>query len=97
MIKKIQYFLQQISIKNLAVTLLFIISLVGFIYIANENVLENEMAFDEIVMAFVAAHATPLFSRIMLKITFFGSAQFLLPAYIVLIAYLLLKKNLLMY
>lgn len=90
---KNKYFLQHSLIKTIALTLLFLSSLFVFIYIANENVMENENAFDARVMAFVAAHTTPLFSRIMLKITFFGSAKFLLPAYIVLIAYLLLIRK----
>ena len=79
--------------KSLLLTLLFITSLFIFVYIADENVLENEIAFDTRVMAFVAAHTTPLLKRIMLIITFFGSSQFLLPFYIVLVVYFIIKKN----
>ena len=91
--KKHQYFLQNISLQTLAAGILFVSSLFVFTYIADENVVENEIAFDTRVMAFVVAQATPLLTRVMLKITFFGSMQFLLPAYIVLVVYLLLKKK----
>lgn len=85
--------MQHISMKTLLLILLFITCLVVFIYIADENVLENEIAFDARVMAFVAAHTTPLLIRIMRIITFFGSSQFLLPAYVVLVIFFIVKKN----
>lgn len=91
--KKIKQLLTQISLKVLAVLLLFISCLLVFACIADENVLENNKAFDEKVIVFVSAHSTPLLVQVMQIITFFGSAQFLLPAYIVLIVFFLWKKE----
>ena len=91
--KKIKQLLTQISLKVLAVLLLFISCLLVFAYIADENVLENNKVFDEKVIAYVAAHSTPLLVQVMQIITFFGSSYFLLPAYIVLIVFFLLKKQ----
>lgn len=79
--------------KSLLLTLLFITSLFIFVYIADENVLEKDIAFDTRVMAFVVAHTTPLLQKIMLMITFLGSSQFLLPVYIVLVVFFMIKKN----
>lgn len=91
--KKIKQLLTQISLKVLAVLLLFISCLLIFAYIADENVLENNKVFDEEVIVYVAAHSTPLLVQVMQIITFFGSSYFLLPAYIVLLVFFLLKKQ----
>lgn len=91
--KKIKQLLTQISLKVLAVLLLFISCLMVFAYIADENVLENNKVFDEEVIVYVAAHSNPLLVQVMQIITFFGSSYFLLPAYIVLIVFFLLKKQ----
>ncbi len=82
-----------ISKRTFLAILLFLTSLFIFIYIADENVLEKEIAFDTRVMAFVAAHTTALLKQIMLIITFFGSSQFLLPIYILLVLFFIIKKN----
>jgi len=60
---QIKYLFRQISVEVFAVLLLFIISLLVFSYIADENVLENNKVFDAKVMAYVAAHSTPLRAR----------------------------------
>lgn len=91
--KEIKQLLTQISLKVLAVLLLLISCLLVFAYIADENVLENNKAFDEKVIAFVAAHSTPLLIQVMQIVTFFGSSYFLLPAYFVLIVFFLWKKE----
>ena len=91
--KKNNYLFRQISLEALAVTLLFIASLFIFFYIADENVLENNNTFDKEVMAYVALHSTPQLVYVMRIVTFFGSSQFLFPAYILLLVYFLWKKN----
>ena len=77
----------------LAATLIFISSLLIFSYIADENVLENNNAFDTKVMVLVTSLSTPLLIRVMHVFTFFGSTQFLLPAYCMLAGYFLYKRN----
>lgn len=64
-----------------------------FIYIATEIVLKNNIGFDAYVINYVRAHETQALIEFMIVCTFFGSAQFLLPAYIILIVFYLLKKN----
>lgn len=91
--KKIKQLLTQISLKVLAVLLLFITCLLVFAYIADENVLENNKVFDEKVIVCVATHSTPMLVQVMQIITFFGSSYFLLPAYIALIVFFLWKKE----
>lgn len=90
---KIKVLLKQISLEVFAISLLFLTALVLFAYIADEIVLENNTAFDTAVMNYVRTHETPLLIKTMTVITFYGSAQFLLPAYILLIIFYLIKKN----
>ena len=91
--QKINNLLKQVSLKVLAVTFFFIIALVLFAYIADEIVLENNSAFDLRVMNYVHTHETLQLVQIMKWVTFFGSSQFLLPAYILLIIFYVIKKN----
>ena len=91
--QKINNLLKQVSLKVLAVTFFFIIALVLFAYIADEIVLENNSAFDFRVMNYVHMHETLQLVQIMKWVTFFGSSQFLLPAYILLIIFYVIKKN----
>ncbi len=85
--------LAKVSLKLIAVMIIFTCCLALFIYIADETVLENETAFDFRVIAFVAAHSTPPLVSLMKIITFFGSSTFLFPAYLLLIGYFLYKKD----
>lgn len=64
-----------------------------FIYIAAEIVLKNSIDFDTLVISYVRTHETQALIEFMIVYTFFGSAQFLLPAYIILIVFYLFKKN----
>ena len=91
--KKIDDLIAQVPLKIFAVTLLFIIALVLFAYIADEIVLENNSVFDTQVMNYVHTHETLQLIQIMKVVTFFGSSQFLLPAYILLIIFYVIKKN----
>ena len=91
--EKIENLIAQVSLKVFAVTFLFIAALVLFTYIADEIVLENNSVFDTEVMNYVHTHDTPLLIHVMMVVTFFGSSQFLLPAYILLIVFYIIKKN----
>jgi len=82
-----------ISLKILLVSVLFITSLFIFALIANEAVLENEKIFDGKVFAFFSSFSTTGFIETMKIFTFFGSSYFLLPAYLVLVGYFLLKRK----
>ena len=85
--------LEMLSVEVLLVSILFIVSLFVFGFIVQEVVLENEKAFDDKVYGFFSPLATPRFIEVMKIFTFLGSVQFLIPAYIVLIGYFIIKKQ----
>lgn len=91
--KKINDLLERITLEVFSVAFLFIVALVLFSYIADEIVLENNNVFDTEVMNYMQSHETPLLIQSMKVVTFFGSSQFLLPAYILLIVFYIIKKN----
>jgi membrane-associated phospholipid phosphatase len=72
---------------------LFIVVLFVFVGITDEIVLEHNNVFDQHVSNAIGSLVSPLTTRLMLVVTFFGSANFLLPAYLVLIVYYLLRKK----
>lgn len=82
-----------ISLRFFIVAGLFLLSLLLFIVIANEMVLENENSLDLIAFRKLRAMTNASTTSVMLFITFFGSTYFLLPAYILLIGYFLLFKK----
>jgi membrane-associated phospholipid phosphatase len=82
------------SLKVLVISGLFFGSLFVFAWIIHKAVYGNEQAFDNKIFSFFSRlSATPLLVRFMKLFTFFGSSTFLLPAYIVLILYLVSKKK----
>jgi undecaprenyl-diphosphatase len=81
------------SVRVLIVSVIFLLSLVLFIVIANEMVLEKENNLDIFAFDKLAAITNPSMTKFMEFITFFGSNYFLLPAYLLLIAYFLLFKG----
>jgi undecaprenyl-diphosphatase len=82
-----------ISLRFLIVAGIFLLSLLLFLVIANEIVLESENQLDYVAFQKLREMTSPSMTRLMLFITFFGSNYFLLPAYILLIGYFLLFKK----
>lgn len=82
-----------ISLRFLLVAGIFLLALFVFIFIADEMVLENENNLDKIVFQHLATITNAATTRWMIFITFFGSSYFLIPAYLSIIVYALLKKN----
>lgn len=82
-----------ISLRFFIVAGIFLVSLLLFIFIANEMVLENENTLDVLAFQKLARFTNSTLTRAMLFITFFGSNYFLLPAYIFLVGYFLLFKK----
>ena len=78
---------KKFSISLLIILILFSIILYVFWQITDEIVLEKEFGFDDEIHKFLAGTRHPFLTRIMLFFTFFGSRDFLLPAYIILVAY----------
>ena len=82
-----------VSLKVLAIMALFIIAVSGFGLIAHEMVVEKENNFDLWVFALLKPFSNPQVTAVMTAITFFGSAYFLLPAYIVIVLAYLIKRR----
>ena len=64
-----------------------------FVYIADEAVIEKEKIFDDWVIGFFDSITGPGLIKTMKVFTFLGSVTFLVPFYIILITYYLIKKN----
>lgn len=82
-----------LSLKIIIISFLFVGALVSFAFIAHEAVYENEAAFDNKVFAFFGSITTVGLISVMKGITFFGSSNFLLPAYILLISTFILMRK----
>lgn len=83
----------EITLDILLVSLLFIVAFVVFGYVAHEVVGENDNAFDKNVFAFFREHSTDGLISLMHVLTFFGNMYFLLPAYVLLITFLFIKRR----
>jgi len=91
--KKLQWLLQQVSLKVLILAALFLGALFIFAFIAHEAVYEQEDAFDTRVHTYLLAHTTPSLLEAARSFTFVGSSLFLLPAYILLIGTLVIFQK----
>ena len=89
--KFIRGFITEIELKTFLVSLLFIISIFVFGYIAHEIVGENETVFDEKAFHFFAGFNSPGFITINRILTFFGASYFSISAYIILLTILFLS------
>jgi membrane-associated phospholipid phosphatase len=84
--------LKLLSLEVLLVSIVFIVSLFAFAFIADGVITGNEKAFDDKVFSFFSNYSTSGFIQAMKISTFLGSAEFLIPAYIILIALFIRKK-----
>lgn len=92
---------QQVKKKTGILSLGFIAAILGFLLIVyalwqitDEIVIEKKTAFDHIVFEALAGYTSPFATDVMLTLTFFGSALFVLPAYFLLAAVVYyFKKN----
>ena len=91
--KFVREIITEIEIKTLLVSLLFIVSLFVFGFLAHEVVAEDENSFDNAAFAFFSAHTTRGLVNVMRVLTFFGTTYFIIPAYVVLIVVLLLVRR----
>lgn len=85
--------LQLISFEVLIIAGLFLLSLFVFAYLAHEVVNENEKAFDDKVSGYIISFSNDHVISVMKFFTFFGTIQFLIPAYLLLIIYFYGKKR----
>jgi membrane-associated phospholipid phosphatase len=82
-----------ISLKTLLVTLFFIAAVFVFALLAHAIANNNEINIDANAFIFFKEHTTPAVIKAMQVITFFGSAWFFVPFYILLTGFLLIKKR----
>ena len=82
-----------LSVKLVLISLLFIAAVFTFALIAHEAVLEKEDVFDRRILEILSAYTTTGLVNVMLTLTFFGSSNFLFPAYVVLVLYLLIVRK----
>src|SRR6266498_721178 len=83
--KFIREIISEIELKTVLVSLIFLVSIFVFGYLAHEVVGENETRFDEKAFQFFSAYKSPQFINVNRIFTFFGSTYFIIPAYIILI------------
>ena len=89
----INKWMERIPLRVMLIILVFLASFFLFAFLADGVLNGKERVFDSMSRNFLVAHSTPFLVRIMRGLTFLGSSNFLLPAYVVLIAGFLLKKN----
>jgi hypothetical protein len=77
-----------ITLRFILAIALFFLTLFIFVTIADQIVLDHKNHFDQSISTFVFSLVSPGLTQVMEKITFFGSAQFLIPAYLTLILFL---------
>ena len=82
-----------LSIRIVLIILFFATVCFMLYYITDEVVLENETSFDTRVFAFLNFSSHPQLRTVMLFFTFFGSSNFLLPAYLLLGALYFFKRE----
>lgn len=70
-----------------------LLSLYSFVEIVHEVLAEKEDNVDKAVFTFLSHYINPQLTTVMTVISFFGSIYFLVPAYLILIIWLLIKKQ----
>jgi membrane-associated phospholipid phosphatase len=83
-----------LSVRMRFVLTLFVLAFLVFLYITRKIFLQNKTRFDENVFRYLDKHVSDRNNRLMLSITYLGRHEFLIPANLTLIAYVLfVKKN----
>ena len=86
--KFIKEIIKEVEIKTLIVSLLFIVAVFVFGFLAHEVVGEDETHFDARAFHFFGSFSSPQFISLNKILTIFGATYFIIPAYIVLIIFL---------
>ena len=86
-------FLRKLPIKFLLVALLFIVAVMIFGFIVREAVYKQGLGFDNMIIGLFAPYSREPFIGAMKFFTFFGSGAFLIPGYLFIIIYYLVKRQ----
>jgi undecaprenyl-diphosphatase len=84
---------KHLSIGIVLTAIFFVTVLFMLYYISDEIVIEKEKTFDAHIFSILNFKSRPQLRPIMLFFTFFGSSNFLLPAYILLSVFYLFKRK----
>jgi undecaprenyl-diphosphatase len=84
---------KKITLEVVIIMCLVIGALLLFAYIANEAVIEKEKTFDDAVIGFFDSITSTSLINVMKVFTFLGSTGFLIPTYVALITWYLVRKN----
>jgi membrane-associated phospholipid phosphatase len=84
---------KEISLKLVVTGSLFVVAVFLFAFLAKVVVLGKKDLFDTTAFNFFSAYTTPFIVGVMKVITFFGSATFLFPAYVILVLWLWFKSQ----
>lgn len=91
--EKLIHILQQLSLRVVFAALTFLVALYIFVLVTDEVFVDKEEEFDHAVFHFLHDDLTPGLIRVMRFFTFFGKPVFLIPAFILLIIYFVLRKK----
>ncbi len=83
----------EIVLEILIVSIAFIGSFLAFAYLAHEIAQHDEAVIDERVFDFFASWDADWFISMMKFFTFFGKPEFLIPFYLLMVAYFFLRKR----
>lgn len=92
-IKKVGASIALLSAEMIVIVVLFIIALLVLAYLIRNVIVLHSTGFDERIFALLKDHVSDRNSSIMLCFTFLGTHTFLIPAYLLLIAYYLFIKK----
>lgn len=91
--EKLIHILQQVSLRVVFAVLTFLVALYIFGLVTDEVFIDKEEKFDHAVFHFLHDDLTPGLIRIMRFFTLFGKPEFLIPAYVLLIVYFIIRKK----
>lgn len=91
--EKLLYIFQQLSLRVLFAALTFLIALYIFVLVTDEIFIDKEEEFDHAMFHFLHDDLTPGLIRVARFFTFFGKPDFLVPAYLLLIFYFVLRQK----
>ena len=91
--EKLIHILQQVSLRVVFAALTFLVALYIFGLVTDEVFLDREEEFDHAVFHFLHDDLSPGLIRIMQFFTLFGKPEFLVPAYILLIVYFVVRRK----
>lgn len=91
--RSVRDFLKNLPLRFLVIAGLFLVGIYLFGILTHEVIFEKEEEFDTKLIHFFAPYSADNFIQVMKIFTFFGSSKFLLPTYVLIVTYFLLKRQ----